>query len=148
MTFTYQWLRCNRQGGSCDGISGATRVRYRLARRDVDATIRGRHPDGVDALIDLVNRDHGAFAAMAGLVRGGGHATSAVGGAGEATELGGVSVSNVGGNPAHLGALADRVAAGTLRVPVTRTYPLADAADALGDFTALHSVGKRVLVIA
>jgi hypothetical protein len=42
MTFTYQWLRCNRQGGSCDGISGATRVRYRLARRDVGTTIRVR----------------------------------------------------------------------------------------------------------
>ena len=42
MTFTYQWLRCNRQGESCDGIAGATRVRYRLARRDVGNTIRVR----------------------------------------------------------------------------------------------------------
>jgi hypothetical protein len=42
MTFTYQWLRCNRQGGSCDGISGATRDRYRLTSNDVGHTIRVR----------------------------------------------------------------------------------------------------------
>lgn len=114
---------------------------------DVAAAIRERHPDGVDALIDLVHRDPSDFAAMAGLVRPGGRATSVVGGAGEATELGGVAVSNVGGNSAHLTALADRVAHGTLRVPVRRTYPLADAADALHDFTVQHTVGKLVIVV-
>jgi NADPH:quinone reductase-like Zn-dependent oxidoreductase len=114
---------------------------------DVAAAVRERHPGGVDALIDLVNRDPAAFAAMAGLVRAGGRATSAVGGAGEATELGGATVSNVGGNPAHLAALAEGVARGRLRVPVTRSYPLADAADALHDFTAKHTVGKLVVVV-
>jgi NADPH:quinone reductase-like Zn-dependent oxidoreductase len=102
-----------------------------------------RHP----ALIDLVNRDPAAFAAMAGLVHTGGRATSAVGGAGEATGLDGVTVSNVGGNPAHLSALAEGVARGRLRVPVTRSYPLAAAADALHDFTAKHTVGKLVVAI-
>jgi NADPH:quinone reductase-like Zn-dependent oxidoreductase len=113
---------------------------------DVATLVRERHPGGVDALIDVVNRDHDAFAAMAGLVRAGGRATSAVGGAGEAKDLGRVTVSNVGGNPAHLSALAEGVARGRLRVPVTRSYPLSDAADALHDFAAKHTVGKLVVV--
>jgi hypothetical protein len=42
ITFTYQWLRCNRHGGSCDPIGGATRDQYRLTRNDVGRTIRVR----------------------------------------------------------------------------------------------------------
>jgi NADPH:quinone reductase-like Zn-dependent oxidoreductase len=114
---------------------------------DVATSIRERFPDGIDGLIDVVNRDPSGFAAMAALVRAGGHATSAVGGAGEATELGDVDVSNVGGNPSLLTAVAERVAAGTLRVPIRRSYPLVDAADALSDFTAQHTLGKLVVVM-
>lgn len=42
ITFTYQWLRCNRRGGSCDAIPGATRNRYRLTGNDVGQTLRIR----------------------------------------------------------------------------------------------------------
>jgi NADPH:quinone reductase-like Zn-dependent oxidoreductase len=115
---------------------------------DVVAAIRELHPDGIDGLIDAVNRDPSVFADLAGLVRDGGHATSVVGGAGEATAIGGVTVSNVGGNSAHLPKLAGLVAAGDVRVAINRTYPLDDAAQALADFAAEHSVGKRVIAVA
>lgn len=112
---------------------------------DLAATIQERHPDGLDAVIDLVNRDPDDFAALTALVRDGGHAASALGGAGEATTIGGVTVSNVGSDPAHLAALADQVVAGTLRVAIRRTYPLAEAPTALADFVREHTLGKLVI---
>jgi NADPH2:quinone reductase len=114
---------------------------------DVIAAIRERHPDGIDAVIDAVNRDQDAFAALADVVREGGRATSVVGGAGESSQIGSVSVSNTGGNPAHLTALADLVVHGKLRVAIRRTYALADAARALQDFANEHTLGKLVITM-
>ena len=82
---------------------------------DLMGTIRDHHAAGVDGVIDLVNRDQAAFAEVAGLVRDGGTATSAVGGAGEATSIGGVTVVNVSGDATRLSGLADGVAQGALR---------------------------------
>ena len=112
---------------------------------DLAAAIRERHPGGIDAVIDLVNRNPNDFAALTTLVRDGGHAASAVGGAGEATSIGGVAVANVGSDPARLEALADQVVAGTLRVAIRRTYPLAEAPTALSDFVREHTLGKLVI---
>ena len=114
---------------------------------DVVAAIRERHPDGVDAVIDAVNREPGPFASLAGVVRPGGDATSVVGGAGESSDIDGVSVTNVGGNPAHLLGLADLVVSGKLRVAIRRTYALNDAAQALRDFANEHTLGKLVITV-
>jgi NADPH:quinone reductase-like Zn-dependent oxidoreductase len=114
---------------------------------DLPAIIRAGYPDGVDGLIDLVNRDPGTFASLVGLVRKGGRATSALGGAGESTEIDGVTVSNISSDPTLLGTLAEMVAEGTLRVPIRRAYPLEDAAAALDAFTNEHTVGKLVIVM-
>ena len=111
------------------------------------AAVRERHPDGIDALIDLVNRDPGAFGALAGLVRDGGRAVSALGGAGDATDIGRVELRNIGGDPSHLGVLASLIEEGKLRAAIQRTYPLADAAQALTDFMNQHTVGKRVITM-
>ena len=111
------------------------------------ATVRERWPGGVDALIDLVNRDPGAFAEVAGLVRDGGRAVSALGGAGESTSIGNVTVANIGSNPAYLTPLAEMVADGRLRAAIQRSYPLEDGAQALKDFTEEHTLGKLVLVM-
>jgi NADPH2:quinone reductase len=124
------------------GLGAAETVDY---TGDVAAAIRARYPEGVDAVIDAVNRDHDAFAALAGVVREGGRATSVVGGAGESSQVGEVSVSNVGGNPAHLPVLAGLVVQGKLRVAIRRTYVLADAAEALRDFANEHTLGKLVI---
>ena len=114
---------------------------------DLAATVRERHPDGVDALIDLVHRDPGEFAAFAGLVRGGGSTVSAVGGAGEETAIGDVRVSNVNGDPSHLDGLAELVGRGALRAAIRRTYGLEDAAKALEDFANEHTLGKLVIQV-
>ena len=114
---------------------------------DVVASIRERYPDGIDAVIDAVNRDHDAFMTLAGIIHEGGRATSVVGAAGESAQIGGVSLSNVGGNPAHLPALADLVVQGKLSVAIRRTYGLADAAKALQDFSNEHTLGKLVITV-
>ena len=114
---------------------------------DVIGAVRERHPDRIDAVIDLVHRDPGEFGALVGLVRAGGRAASALGGAGDATEVGEVQVHNAGGDPSHLGALASMMERGTLTAAIRRTYPLAGAAQALTDFANHHTVGKLVITM-
>jgi NADPH2:quinone reductase len=115
--------------------------------QDLAATIRRRYPNGVDAVIDAVNRNPADFEALAGLVTDGGRAASVVGGAGESSKIGNVAVSNANGDPAHLTALGDLVVGGKLRVAVRQTYSLADAAQALTDFAAKHTLGKLVITM-
>jgi NADPH:quinone reductase-like Zn-dependent oxidoreductase len=127
------------------GLGAAEAVDY---TGDVVAEIRRRYPNGIDAVIEAVSRDQAAFAGLVALAHDGGRAASVVGGAGEATEIGGVAVSNVGGNPEHLSDLADLVVKGALRVAIRRPYPLADAAQALHDFANKHTLGKLVITMS
>jgi NADPH:quinone reductase-like Zn-dependent oxidoreductase len=126
------------------GLGAAETVDY---TQDVAATLRERYPDGLDAVIDAVNRNPADFAALAELVREGGSAVSVVGGAGDAARIGNASVSNAGANPAHLAPLADLVVSGKLRVAISQTYPLVDAAKAIDDFAAKHTLGKLVITV-
>jgi len=116
--------------------------------QDVVATIRERYPDGIDAVIDAVRRSPAEFASLAELVREGGSAVSVVGGAGEETLIGKASVSNAGSSAAHLTPLADLVVSGKLRVAISQTYPLSDAAQAIDDFATKHTLGKLVITVA
>lgn len=114
---------------------------------DLVAALRAAHPDGVDALIDLVDRGHDGFKAALGVLREGGRAVSA---SGAATGSGrpDVDVTNVflEPGPGQLGELAALVAAGDLRVPVAATVGLDAAPDALDE--AEHGAVGGVVVVA
>jgi NADPH:quinone reductase-like Zn-dependent oxidoreductase len=114
---------------------------------DVAMEIRRRYPNGVDAVVDAVSYGDDAFAAVAAYVRSGGILVSTRGAAGDQTEIGDVRAGNGNANPAHLRALADLVVTGKLVVPVRKTYPLADAAQAIADFAEQHTVGKLVITM-
>jgi NADPH:quinone reductase-like Zn-dependent oxidoreductase len=129
------------------GLGAKETVDYTAEDADLPTTIAQRYPDGLDGFVDLVNRDPAAFAEGVVLVKEGGAAASAVGGAGDQTTIGGVRVTNVSGDGSKLAGLADRVAAGTIHAPITRTYTLEDGGQALEDFANLHTVGKYVIRI-
>jgi NADPH2:quinone reductase len=114
-------------------------------RGDVAAAVRERHPDGVDALIDLVSRDPGGFDSYGAALKQVGRGSSPLGAAGE-----GPGRFNVSGtsDPARITTLARLLDSGELRVPVQRTYPLAAAADAAADLLGSHVQGKLAIEIA
>jgi NADPH:quinone reductase-like Zn-dependent oxidoreductase len=115
---------------------------------DVAEAVRARFPDGVTALIDVVNRDVD-FAPMAALVRDGGRIATTLGAADvEALAQRNVRATNVMGTPTSekLATLAEAAAAGTLRVEVQGTFPLDGADEALQAFSR-GTVGKLVLVV-
>lgn len=111
----------------------------------VAEAVRPAHADGIDGLIDVVNRDGEAFAALAGLVRRGGRAASVVGAADvEKLATDEVTAVNVMGSadPGDAARVAELAEAGTIRVPIQRTYPAERVAEALADFTNEHTLGK------
>ena len=118
------------------------------AAGDVAGAIRARFPDGVTALIDSVNRGE-AFTPLAELVRRGGRIATTLSTADEeALAAREVRATNVMGSPTpeKLASLAAQVLAGTLRIQVQRTFPLADAQAAIEAFQS-GTLGKVVVVV-
>jgi NADPH:quinone reductase-like Zn-dependent oxidoreductase len=108
---------------------------------DVAAVVRGRNPDGIQGLVDLVDFAD-AFATMAELVADGGRAATTLGAADvEALAGRNVAATNVvaSPDPATLGRLADHADAGELAVSIDSVHPLENTAAALERFAA----GKR-----
>jgi NADPH:quinone reductase-like Zn-dependent oxidoreductase len=115
---------------------------------DIVEALRTRFPDGIDVLIDLVNRED-AFTRIASLVRDGGRVATTMGAAdAEALAARGVRATNVMATPtaAKLAQVAGQVADGSIRVDVQETFPLGDAAAATAAFAA-GTVGKLVLTV-
>lgn len=115
---------------------------------DVATSVRARLPDGVDALIDVVSRGD-AFTQLAELVRSGGRVATTLGAADiDALTARNVRATNVMGAPTpdKLSSLAELALAGSLRIDVERTYPLAEVEAALAAFQA-GTRGKLVLTI-
>jgi NADPH:quinone reductase-like Zn-dependent oxidoreductase len=112
-------------------------------------TVRRLAPDGLAGLIDAVSRGE-AFMALAALLPDGGRASTTLGAADvEALAARGVRATNIMGapTPEKLATLAEQAAAGTLQVPIQRTFSLADAPAALEAFAA-GTRGKLVLTVA
>jgi NADPH:quinone reductase len=103
---------------------------------DVTAAVRERHPDGVDAVLDLINYAPGTYDAT---LKEGGRVSSPTNAAGE-----GPGRTNVMAAPSAeiLGRVARHLADGSVRVPIQQTYELDRAPEALQALGAGHTQGK------
>jgi NADPH:quinone reductase-like Zn-dependent oxidoreductase len=108
---------------------------------DVAAAVRERFPDGVDALLDLVNYAPGSYDAA---LKPDARIASPTGAAGEGPGRTMVMAAPTTENLQRLGAL---LADGTLRVPVHATYPLEQAPQALAALAGEHTQGKIAIQI-
>ncbi len=111
---------------------------------DLAAAVRAAAPEGVTAVVHAA----GDVAALAALLSPGGRLVSALGATAEQAGRDDVTVTGVMAvaEPKKFAALLASVAAGTLRVPVARTYPLDRATRALADFSG-HKLGKLVITV-
>jgi NADPH:quinone reductase len=108
---------------------------------DIPALVGDLVPDGVDALLDLVNYAPGTYD---GALKPDARVASPTGAAGEGPGRANVMATPTVENLQRLGAL---LADGTLRIPVQATYPLAQAPDALAALAGQHTQGKLALQV-
>jgi NADPH:quinone reductase-like Zn-dependent oxidoreductase len=106
---------------------------------DLGAAVREAHPDGVDALFDVVSQ-----APDASLLKEGGRLASPLAAAGE--DGGRFNVMAVS-SPTNLRRLGELLADGTLRVSIQRAYTLDQAGEALQALTTTHTQGKLGITI-
>ncbi|MFE7838588.1 NADP-dependent oxidoreductase [Streptomyces sp. NPDC057474] len=130
-----------RVGAEADFVTGLTKEPVHLVdfTGDLAAHIREIAPDGVDAVLHLA----GDGVQLAGLLRSGGRIASLIGLTQDAVEGRDVTVHPVMADtvPTTLTALAEQAASGALRVPITATYPLEQAPEAIAAFGA-GALGK------
>jgi NADPH:quinone reductase len=109
---------------------------------DIAAAVRDRYPDGVDALLDLVSYTPGTYDAA---LKDGARVASPTNAAGD-----GPGRTNVMSVPTtdNLRRLAQMLDTGSLRVPVSRTYELDHAGDALQALAGRHTQGKLAIRVA
>ena len=112
---------------------------------DTAAAVRERHPDGVDALLELVSYAPDGFNASAAALKAGGRGASPLGAAGD-----GHGRTNLMAMPSleNLQRLAQLLDAGLLRVPIQSSYGLDQAGDALQALGTTHTRGKLGIQIA
>jgi NADPH:quinone reductase-like Zn-dependent oxidoreductase len=117
---------------------GVTEVVDRNA--DVAAAVRERRANGVDAILDVASP-----APETSLLKEGGRVASPIGAAGEGPGRFNIMAEPT---PANLQRLAELLDAGTLRVPIQRSYRLEEAGEALQDLPGNHTQGKLSVTIA
>jgi NADPH:quinone reductase len=134
-----------RPGNESDFVTGLGATHVVDYTVDLPAQVRAIRPHGVDAAIHLA----GDGRQLADLVAAGGRFASTLGlGPDELRDkpLEATAINHVPANEI-LATLASQVAAGRLRVPLSRTYRLEQVPQAIGDF-AKGSLGKWAIAIA
>jgi NADPH:quinone reductase-like Zn-dependent oxidoreductase len=106
---------------------------------DVAEAVREAHPDGVDAILDVVSE-----APDTSLLNEGGRLASTLGAAGEGPGRFNVVAEPTPANLQHLAELLD---AGAVRVLIQRSYRIEQASEALHALPATHTQGKLGLTI-
>ena len=109
---------------------------------DVAAAVRERFPDGVDALLDLVNHAPGTYDAA---IKDGARIASPTGAASDGP---GRTMVMAAPTTENLDRVAQLLDSGTLKVPVQATYELDRAAEALQAIGTTHTQGKVAIRIA
>ena len=107
---------------------------------DLSAQVRAPAPAGAPAIVHLA----GDAGQLAGLLAAGGRIASTLG-YGPDQNAAAVAVM-ADPDTATLDRLAADAGGGSLRVPVTRAYPLAETSQALADFAVAHH-GKLAITI-
>lgn len=102
------------------------------------------HPEGVDAIVDLVNSGEG-IRASAQALRPGGRLASPLGGPEDLDRGVEALYMSLTLQEGDLDDLAARAAEGTLRVEVSRVFPFAEAVAAFVEFAEGHTRGKLVV---
>jgi NADPH:quinone reductase-like Zn-dependent oxidoreductase len=110
----------------------------------ITAAVRERHPDGIDALLDLVSYTPDAFEVYAAALKAGGRGASPTGAAGQSAGRTNVMATPTQENLERLARLLD---AGDLKVPIQHTYDLARAGEALQALGTAHTQGKLAIHI-
>jgi NADPH:quinone reductase len=107
---------------------------------DVAAAVRESHPEGVDAILDVVSSEPDTS-----LLNTGGRLASTLGAAGE-----GAGRFNMVAHPTpdDQQRLAELLDPGALRVSLQRSYELEQAGDALQALPATHTQGKLGVTVA
>ena len=136
--------------------SDAKRMHAYGAAETIDHTVvslpdavREAHPDGIDALIDVVS-DPADFAALASLVRAGGTAITTLYVANEETlRAAGVTGINFALQPSSelVAQVAEAVADGRIAAPPITRISLEEAPAALNHAPARHVSGKTVITL-
>jgi NADPH:quinone reductase-like Zn-dependent oxidoreductase len=112
---------------------------------DVAALVRERYPEGIEALLDLVSYAPEGFGTHAEVLKNDGRGASALSAAGEGSERHDVGAVPT---PENLQRLARLLEAGTLRVPIQKTYELDQGGDALRELATEHAQGKCAIRVA
>jgi NADPH:quinone reductase-like Zn-dependent oxidoreductase len=119
-------------------------------QEDVAEQVHAAHPNGVDALIDMVTFDPDSFAPLAKTVRPGGKVSTLTGGATEdALAAAGLTGQMImaGTSRDTLSRLVADVEDGTLTIDVERALPLDDADKGLETMANRRARGKIVITI-
>jgi len=115
---------------------------------DIVEQVRRVSPEGVDALIDLVNFDSGSVGQLATVVRRGGTVASALRAAdADALAARGLSAANVIADPSRdtLSMLVSEIENGTLRIDVEEVLPFDEAITGLDKLANGGAKGKIVV---
>jgi NADPH:quinone reductase len=112
---------------------------------DIATLVHERYPEGIEAVLDLVSYAPEGFDTHAAVLKDDGRGASTLSAAGEGSERHNVMAVPT---PENLQRLARLLEAGTLRVPIQRTYELDQAADALQALAADHIQGKLAIRVA
>jgi NADPH:quinone reductase-like Zn-dependent oxidoreductase len=139
-------LATARPGAESDFVRGLTDADVHLIdyTGDVAGQVRQVVPDGVDAVLHLA----GDATQLTGLVRPGGRIASTLGFGPQSVGDADVTAVSVIADPTPntLARLAADAAAGTIRVPITATYALEEAAEGFAAFGP-GALGKLAIVI-